>query len=130
MKLRIQRNSLRLRLTQSEVAGLAERGRIAESIRFGPGEGTELRYELVASEAAPSLTASFLGGVVAVTIPAGRVRDWAGSEEVSLDAQIPLGSEESLKILVEKDFKCLAPRPGEDESDAFPHPKEGCGDCC
>ena len=25
-------------------------------------------------------------------------------------------------ILVEKDFQCLAPREGEDESDMFPHP--------
>ncbi len=32
---------------------------------------------------------------------------------------------DSLKILVEKDFACLAPREGEDESDMYPHPLEG-----
>ena len=34
-----------------------------------------------------------------------------------------------LNILVEKDFACLAPREGEDESDMFPHPLEGQESC-
>jgi hypothetical protein len=34
-----------------------------------------------------------------------------------------------LKILVEKDFACLAPREGEDESDMFPHPKAATDGC-
>jgi len=32
-------------------------------------------------------------------------------------------SENPLRILVEKDFKCLQVRKDEDESDAFPNPK-------
>lgn len=130
MKLRIQRNSLRLRLSQSEVAGLAERGRVAECIRFGPQSEAELTYELVSSERTPTLAASFRARAVTVTVPAERVREWAGSGEVTLEGSIPLGGDEVLRILVEKDFKCLAPRPGEDESDAFPHPKERRGETC
>ena len=35
-----------------------------------------------------------------------------------------------LSILVEKDFACLAPREGEDESDMFPHPGAEQGESC
>jgi hypothetical protein len=34
-----------------------------------------------------------------------------------------------LRILVEKDFACLAPREGEDESDMFPNPLSGKETC-
>jgi hypothetical protein len=36
----------------------------------------------------------------------------------------------SLRITLEKDFACLAPREGEDESDNFPHPQAGSGTTC
>jgi hypothetical protein len=35
-----------------------------------------------------------------------------------------------LGILVEKDFACLAPREGEDESDMYPHPEAKQGESC
>ncbi len=50
---------------------------------------------------------------------------WANSSEISLRASSPLPDGNELTILVEKDFKCLTDRPHEDESDLFPHPKEG-----
>ena len=53
------------------------------------------------------------------------VMQWAASEQVSIAADETLDDGESLKILVEKDFACLAPREGEDESDRYPHPLEG-----
>ncbi|MGH8167708.1 MAG: DUF7009 family protein [Woeseiaceae bacterium] len=40
----------------------------------------------------------------------------------------PLDGDE-LSILVEKDFACLAPREGEDDSDKFPNPLEGKATC-
>ena len=47
------------------------------------------------------------------------------SEQVSIEADEALDDGDSLKILVEKDFACLAPREGEDETDMYPHPLEG-----
>ena len=44
MKLRIQGNSLRLRLTQKEVAQLCEWGRVESVVEFSPGQ--ELVYLL------------------------------------------------------------------------------------
>jgi hypothetical protein len=50
---------------------------------------------------------------------------WATSEQVSIEANEALDDGDSLKILVEKDFACLAPREDEDETDMYPHPLEG-----
>ena len=49
----------------------------------------------------------------------------ASTEQVSIAANEALDDGDSLKILVERDFACLAPREDEDESDMFPHPLEG-----
>ena len=44
---------------------------------------------------------------------------------MSIAAVETLDDGDLLKILVEKDFACLAPREGEDETDMYPHPQEG-----
>ena len=54
---------------------------------------------------------------------------WADSEQVSIEAVQTIDDGSELKILVEKDFACLTPREGEDESDLFPHPEEGEANC-
>ena len=57
MKLRIQGNSLRLRLTRNEVAQLHDGGRVESSIEFGPGR--TLTYALESAPHAASVIASF-----------------------------------------------------------------------
>jgi len=54
---------------------------------------------------------------------------WATTDLVGLEHQIQLKGEEKLAILIEKDFKCLQERPGEDEEDMFPNPDEGILKC-
>ena len=54
---------------------------------------------------------------------------WANSEQVSISGEQVLDDGEKLNILVEKDFACLAPREGEDESDMFEHPEKGRVNC-
>lgn len=122
MKLRIKDNSIRLRLTQSEVGTIARGGHVHAETAF-PG-GATLRYRL---EAAPSgrPEASFHEGSLVVGIPGDDLRRWATGTEVSIDAIQSLEDAGSLKLLVEKDFACLAPREGEDEADMFPHPLQG-----
>ena len=64
-----------------------------------------------------------------VQIPRAVVAAWATTEQVSIQADLPLGDGESLQLLIEKDFECLAPRDGEDESDMYPHPGADEGAC-
>ena len=54
---------------------------------------------------------------------------WASSSQVSMSGSLQLDDGQTLELLVEKDFACLAPREGEDESDMFPHPSAETANC-
>ncbi len=120
MKLRIRDNSLRLRLTRGEVDLLRDEGIIAARTEF-PG-GRHFEYVVESSPASVKPGAFLSASVITVRLPEAVVRAWANSEQVSISDEMLLDDGEKLGILVEKDFACLAPREGEDESDMFPNP--------
>jgi hypothetical protein len=126
VKLRLQANSVRLRLKQGEVDRLVEKGTVEESIRFFPG-GEMLSYRLELSDSATIASARFQAHEIVVELPASAARKWAADPaQVSLEALQPPGADaaRALAILVEKDFACL---DGTDEqnADTFPHPLAG-----
>jgi hypothetical protein len=114
-------DSLRLRLTRGEVAQLAQSGRVEEEVHISP-RGL-LIYRVQRTPAAAALGATFADGVIEIQVPEGVAREWCASEVVTLDGVQHDGAA-ALRIVVEKDFACLAPRSDEDESDNFPHPKD------
>lgn len=122
MKLRIRGNSIRLRLTQSEVDAIKNVGKVEEITEFPNGQ--IFVYSLVSSEKLDELSADFSNGKMQIILPKSIAENWANSDEVGISREI-----ESLKIIVEKDFKCLTPRVGDEDTDTFPHPKEGSHDC-
>jgi hypothetical protein len=126
MKLRIKGASLRLRLTQAEVQALAARGRVEEQVPFG--SHVNLIYRLCTDPSSRGLHATFDGGVLEIRIPEAMAQAWCASEQVTL-AEGQAVPEGTLRITVEKDFACLAPRTDEDESDNFPHPQTGAKVC-
>ena len=126
MKLRIKGPSLRLRLTQGEVRELAEGGPVEEQVPFGGG--VNLTYRLRLDPSASRMNATFEAGVLEVRIPEGLARAWCESQEVTL-AEAQQVPPDTLRITVEKDFACLAPREMEDESDNFPHPRTAAKAC-
>ena len=71
--------------------------------------------------------AAFANGVLDVQLPHSMATQWANGNQVSLESHqnLDLDASRSLRILVEKDFKCLAPREDEDQSDAFDNPSDG-----
>ena len=115
MKLRLQGNSLRLRLTRSEVVRLDGYGTVEEAASFG--SGGRLTYRIQSRTGTEPLHADFSGGAITVLVPTETVRVWASGDEVGLYAQ-----DGALRIAIEKDFRCLT-RAGE-EPDAYPHPAE------
>lgn len=127
MKLRIRDNSIRLRLTRGEVEQLAREGAVASAVAF-PG-GTRLEYAVECAPGVDVPAAGYAGERLWVSLPEAQVREWAASDRVSLGGQQALGGAASLAILVEKDFECLTPRSGEDESDMFPHPLKDVESC-
>jgi uncharacterized protein DUF7009 len=120
VKLRIKGDSLRLRLSQGEMRALAERGEVEDRITF-PG-GAALRYRLRVDREISDISASYAENIVNILIPASLSERWCGTDLVTVSASQPLASGE-LRIVLEKDWACLAPREGEDESDNFPHPE-------
>ena len=89
-----------------------------------------MRYEVESSPASVKPGAFFSDRVLTVRLPDSMVRNWATSDEVSIQGNQLLDGGETLKILVEKDFQCLTGREDEDESDMYPHPNAGSGDTC
>jgi len=121
MKLRILDNSIRLRLTQSEVAALGRDGLVTAHTEF-PG-GRSLTYVVESSPESVAPAAFFSNNVITIRLPETSVQPWVASEQVSIDGDQRLDDGSLFKVLVEKDFACLAPRADEDESDLFPHPR-------
>lgn len=115
MKLRIQGNSLRLRVTQKEVGQLQDSGRVESCIELVPG--WPLVYMLESSLRVTAVAASFDGHTVHVAVPANVVAEWAESEQVSIEGRSQAGAQ----LLIEKDFQCLH-KPAERDPDAYPHP--------
>jgi hypothetical protein len=120
MKLRIRGDSIRLRLTKTDVATLVEKGTVGESMRMAPGASFE--YRLTADGAAQDARVSLAGSVLEVRLPRNQIKAWAKSNEVGIETRQKNGSQEGLLVLVEKDFPCLTARPNEDDSDAFDRP--------
>lgn len=125
MKLRIRGNSIRLRLTKSEVEQFSETGEVKETVEFGLKENERFVYALISAEVVNSPTAVFENNQLSVFLPKWEAENWTQTNEVGISAEHPIGNDKFLRITVEKDFACLEERPGEDDSDAFPNPLEG-----
>lgn len=124
MKLRIHGDSLRFRLTQGEVAKLANKAKVSESVHFQPLPGSILTYSIEPSEHDAQVSALFRDEEILVRVPTSAVELWAGSDQVGIEYTHTGDEGRQLRILIEKDFRCLQARPEEDESDNFPHPDE------
>lgn len=120
MKLRLRDNSVRLRLARGEVDAVKRDGLVSARTDFPGGPG--LRYQLESSPAAVSPETLLSDNVLTVRLPETDVLAWATTDQVSIRGEQRLAGGDELTILVEKDFACLAPREGEDESDMYPHP--------
>ena len=123
MKLRVLDNSIRLRLTRGEVTAIGDDSVVRGRVRFAANN--TFVYMLESSPTTVKPEAHVSNNVMTVRVPQMDIRRWARSEEISIQSEQLLDDGDYLKILVEKDFHCLSPREGEDESDMFPHPETG-----
>ena len=122
MKLRIKGNSLRIRLTKSEVTKLAETGYLEEQTIFPNNRFT---YALKSAEHAPELFATLSNNKITIFVPEVFIKDWANNEIVGLETKMPLSDTESLYLLIEKDFVCLD-ETTEDQTDNYENPNKTC----
>lgn len=117
MKLRIKGNTIRIRLSETEVNLLAEGNPVIEETQF---PSSKLTYKIQ-----PSISESvdFIDEVVYVNLTHDEIDSWAKTDEVTISKEVAIPNDNILCILVEKDFKCLTVRP-EDESELYPNPNK------
>jgi hypothetical protein len=121
MKLRINGNSLRLRVSRSELARFQSGQRIEETIHFNAAPEAKLTYALeFALQPAPVKVRYGLNEVT-VILSEARARIWGVEGEVGVYDTLDVGSAGSLDVIVEKDFACVD-RSDNENSDTFPNP--------
>jgi len=115
MKLRISGNSIRLRLSMSDVQMLVQGGVVQDKCHIG---SSTLTYQVSQKTQLEKLFATYSDDMIDVKIPKEWLTDWDTDERVGFEGHDAHG----LYILIEKDFQCMKPRPHEDESDLFLNP--------
>lgn len=113
MKIRIKGNSIRYRLTRSEVSKLALEGSLTEEVQFAP---QKLRYILSATNET-FLFAAYLNHDIIIYMPRQMIDELYSTERIGFQAEF-----EALAILIEKDFVCID-NTEEDQSDNYEHPE-------
>jgi hypothetical protein len=124
MKLRIKGNSLRLRVSRSEVERLLRRERLEDTIQFAPQADAKLTYALEQASSASLPTVRYTEGEITVVIPADLAENWCTTEMVGIAESVNLGAFGSLELVIEKDFACLD-RSEEENQDTFANPHAG-----
>jgi hypothetical protein len=112
MKIRIKGNSLRYRLTKTDVAQFAEAGYLEEITEFG---NQTLVYALQRSSV-ERLLANFQNNKITLSMSEKMADEWICSERVGFES-----ASNGFFILIEKDFKCLD-NVAEDQSDNYLNP--------
>jgi hypothetical protein len=118
MKLRIRGNSVRVRLTKSEVDTFSSEGYLEEQTSFINGT---LTYALQCYDG-EHMNATIFGNKVTMQIPDAMAKEWAASNKVGFEYNQPLPDGSVLHLLLEKDFKCLDESISEDQSDSYDNP--------
>jgi hypothetical protein len=118
MKLRIHKNSIRLRLSQPEVDKIGKGQGITETLETGLGWKNDFSYCLMPMEYYQDIGAEFEQNTLKIYLSKNQAEAWAYSDSVGITHV----TGDRITILIEKDFQCLHKRPGEDESQNFSHP--------
>jgi len=124
MKLRIKGNSLRIRVSRSEVTRLLAGDCLEETVHFTPEAHAKFTYALHHEPSLSQAVVQYTENRVAILIPAEEANVWGTTDQVGIEADISLGELGLLAILIEKDFACLD-RSDEDNEDTFPNPNAG-----
>lgn len=112
MKIRIKGNSLRYRLTKSDVFRLSQEGYLEDKTDFGD---RQLIYVVQKTEGS-ELSAFFNDNVICLGIPGKMIQELVVTDLTGFG-----GNQGKLHLLVEKDFTCLD-HVDEDQSDNYPNP--------
>lgn len=123
MKIRIKNNSIRLRLTKTDVANLKTK-RMIESKTVISGKEI-FKYALRSDEATQRISAQFDDRKITVMLPFAEAQTLTETDEITIKGWQQNETDDPLFILVEKDLQCLDPTH-EDQSDMYENPNSAC----
>ena len=120
MKLRIKGNSIRIRLTKSDIQRFEKEGYIESNTAFVSSVFT-FALQSRPDENGHELSADFKDCIMTMYMPEKMVNEWVNTEIVGFDTHMDVDNGEKLYLLLEKDFKCLD-EVVEDQSDNYDNP--------
>jgi len=123
MKIRIKGNSVRLRLSRSEVDLLGKEGYLEESTEF---VDSTFFYAIQRLYEGKMLDAAFTDKKLTVFVPLNIMQEWTNTDIVGFSHHLPVGENKTLFLLIEKDFKCTDSGETEDQSDYYENPVKTC----
>ena len=103
MKIRIKENSVRYRLTQTEVKHFCEKGGLEQCTEF---DTTTFTYA-VKQDFIENLEVDFNNNTVTLKVPETFAKDWFDNDVVGLEHHVDLSDGTKFFLLLEKDFACL-----------------------
>ena len=115
MKLRLDKNSLRLRVRKSDLEKLQDQNEVAETTHFPLGS---FEYRLIISDKEENVSAQIFSQSIEVVVPVKTALQWMNSDETGIYHTINLSDNQSLDVIIEKDFPCKD-RIEENKADTF-----------
>jgi hypothetical protein len=113
MKLRIEDDTLRLRLSQRELDEFAAQGRVEGAVHFGLNPEQRLTYALERGSERPQTMLNeepvqihYEPGALTVLVPFELAKSWVETDQTGFSHNVPLAENQQLRILVEKDLDC------------------------
>ena len=104
MKLRIKGNSLRIRLTKTEVNIIANTGYLEEETLFS---NNKFMYALQRVDEGNELSAALEENKMIIFVPSSLTKEWPTNNIIGFNAEMPVADNKTLFLLIEKDFVCL-----------------------
>lgn len=122
MKLRIKGNSVRIRLSKTEVQALCSGTVLEDSTSFGSNRFGYMVKPVIEGGA---LYADYENGIINMYVPESLLKEWPTNTVVGFESRLQLSPSELLYLLLEKDFKCID-QTLEDQSDFYDNPEKTC----
>ena len=123
MKIRIKGNSIRLRLTKTDIQNLKETGIVEEKTIIGTVE--IFKYSLVVDDKVSTISAEFQANKITVFLSKKEAEILTETDEITIQGTQDNGEEKGLFLLVEKDLQCLD-TTSEDQTDMYENTKTHC----
>lgn len=123
MKIRIKDNSIRLRLTKTDISQLKETGYITCKTIITPEQ--VFQYALKVDATIQSFSASFEANTITIKLPEAQANILTETDDITIKGSQKNGEEGDLFLLIEKDLQCLDPTH-EDQSDMYENTQTLC----